>query len=183
MNDMNDAIRGFENCLGRRLRALVGCDRGQDVAEMAIVLPFLLVIMLGVVEFGSMFGAQQTLTSIGREGANIAARGASLDTVNALVLESGSEIDLETKGGAISSLIVVQDSVPRIVQQVTSAGYATMSHLGQQGDPAAGLGQVAGDEGASFYVVEVFYAPGDVTPLRRLLGESVPETLYSRAVF
>lgn len=180
---MNSVTRGPGGRLPRLLRALVRCERGQDVAEMAIVLPFLMVIALGVVEFGSMFGEQQTLTSIGREGANMAARGTPLDTVNALVLENGSEISLATKGGTISSLVVVQDSVPRIVKQVTSSGYGAMSHLGQQGQPAAGLTQVAADEGASFYVVEVFYVPGDVTPLRRMLGSSVPDTLYSRAIF
>lgn len=167
----------------RRLRKLAGCERGQDVAEMAMVLPFLLVIVLGVVEFGSIFSAQHTLTSIGREGANMAARGAPLDTVNALVMESGAELQLATHGGAISTRVVVDTSGPVVAEQVASPGYAMVSRVGQVDDVAAGMSPVADDEGASFYVVELFYVHADRTPLRRFLGGSVPDTLYTRAVF
>lgn len=169
--------------LWRRTRELAACERGQDVAEMAIVLPFLLVIVLGVVEFGTIFGRQHTLTSLGREGANIAARGEPLDAVTVLTLESGTQIELATRGGVVSSRVVIEDGVPVIVEQVPSPGYGGLSRLGGEDDPAPALSQVAGDEGASFYVVEVFLMHESRTPLRRLLGDGVPDTLYSRAVF
>ena len=165
------------------LRRLVRCERGQDVAEMAMVLPFLLVVVLGVVEFGTMFGAQHTLTSLGREGANIAARGASLDTVTALMLETGQEIGLATQGGVVSSLVQVIDGEPVVMEQVASEGHEGRSRLGAVADTAVGLDRVRGDEGASFYVVELFYAHEEQTPLRNLLGGGVPDTLYSRAIF
>ncbi|MFQ5528800.1 MAG: TadE/TadG family type IV pilus assembly protein [Gemmatimonadota bacterium] len=158
-------------------------DSGQEIAEMALILPFLLLLVLGIVEFGSIFGTSHSLTSLGREGANIAARGAPLDTVNALMLENGSEIDLAGHGGSITSRVVVQDSVPTIQDQVATDGYTDQSRLGRPGQPAEGLTRLAGAEGASFYVVELFYDYDDRTPLRRLLGSTVPEVLYSRAVF
>lgn len=150
---------------------------------MAMVLPLLLVIALGIVEFGSMFGTSQTLTSLGREGANIAARGAPLDTVNVLMLENGAEIDLAGQGGSIVSRVVVVDSVPTVQEQAATGTYAGQSRIGNPGQPAAGLDQLNGAEGASFYVVELFYVYNDRTPLRRAFGNTVPDVLYSRAIF
>lgn len=148
-----------------------------------MVLPFLLVLALGIVEFGSMFGTSHTLTSLGREGANIAARGAPLDTVNALMLENGAEIDLVNKGGSIVSRVVIQDSVPTIAEQVATGDYSGLSRIGDQGEPATGLDQLVGAEGISFYVVELFYVYEDRTPLARAFGNFVPDIIYSRAVF
>ena len=153
------------------------------MAEMAIVLPFLLILVLGIVEFGSMFSTSHTLTSLGREGANIAARGASLDTVNALVLENGSEIHLTEFGGVISSQVVVEDSVPTITSQAATEYYGGLSRLGNLNDAARGMESMAGAEGVSFRVVEIFYVPNRRTPLRALMNATVPDTLYSRAVF
>ncbi|MFQ5528797.1 MAG: TadE/TadG family type IV pilus assembly protein [Gemmatimonadota bacterium] len=167
----------------RVVRRILRDESGQDLAETAIILPFLLVLALGVVEFGSVFGTSHTLTSLGREGANIAARGAPLDTVNALMLENGAEINLMSHGGSITSRIVVQDSVPTIAAQGATDTYAGRSRLGNPGEPAAGLSSLAGAEGASFYVVELFYVYDDRTPLGSILKTSVPDTLYTRAVF
>lgn len=150
---------------------------------MAMILPFLLVLILGIVEFGSLFGASHTLTSIAREGANIASRGAPLDTVNALMLEIGAEVDLAGHGGAITSLVVIQDSVPEVREQAKSATYKGLSRLGNIGEPAAGLDDLVGAEGVGFYVVELFYGYDEKTPLRRVFGTAVPDTLYSRAIF
>jgi Flp pilus assembly protein TadG len=48
-------------------------DRGQAVVEFALVLPFLLLLALGVVEFGRAWMTMNILTSAAREGARIAA--------------------------------------------------------------------------------------------------------------
>jgi hypothetical protein len=160
------------------------CDEaGQELAETAMILPFLLVLALGIVEFGSVFGTAHTLTSLGREGANIAARGAPLDTVNVLMLENGQEIDLAGQGGSITSRVVVQDSVPTIAAQGATNMYTGRSRLGNLGEPAVGLTSLADAEGASFFVVELFYVYEDKTPLGTILDSAVPDTLYSRAIF
>jgi len=175
-------VRGASPAL-EQIRRVIGDESGQEIVEMAMVLPFLLVVVLGIVEFGSMFGTSHTLTSLGREGANIAARGAPLDTVNALMLENGSEIDLINKGGSIVSRVVVQDSVPTIAEQVATGDYAGQSRIGDPGEPATGLNELVGAEGVSFYVVELFYVYEDRTPLGRAFGILVPEEIYSRAIF
>jgi Flp pilus assembly protein TadG len=47
--------------------------RGQSVVEFALVVPLLLLIILGIVEFSRMFETLNVLTSAAREGARVAA--------------------------------------------------------------------------------------------------------------
>ncbi|MEW5920469.1 MAG: TadE family protein [Bacillota bacterium] len=52
-------------------------EEGQSLVEMALVLPFLLLILLGIVQFGFVFSGQIALSSAAREGARLAATGAA----------------------------------------------------------------------------------------------------------
>ena len=44
-------------------------ERGAALVELAIVLPFLLLLLMGMIEFGLLFYNQQVLTNSSREGA------------------------------------------------------------------------------------------------------------------
>ena len=48
-------------------------DKGQAMAEMAVVLPVLLFLILGIIQFGIVFNNYMTLTDAVREGARTAA--------------------------------------------------------------------------------------------------------------
>ncbi|NIH65555.1 Flp pilus assembly protein TadG, partial [Modestobacter marinus] len=50
---------------GQRLLA----ERGAAIVEFALVLPVLLVLLLGIVEYSLAFNAQATLSAAAREGA------------------------------------------------------------------------------------------------------------------
>jgi TadE-like protein len=50
-------------------------DRGAAAVETAIVLPLLLMLIFGLIDFGRMLNAQITLTEAAREGARAAALG------------------------------------------------------------------------------------------------------------
>ena len=44
-------------------------ERGAAVVEFAIVLPFLMLLLIGIIELGLLFYNQQVLTNASREGA------------------------------------------------------------------------------------------------------------------
>lgn len=52
-------------------------DRGAAAVEFALILPLLLLIIFGVIDFGRMLNAQVTLTQAAREGGRLAALGQS----------------------------------------------------------------------------------------------------------
>ena len=56
--------------MNRKLR-LFKSEKGQSLVEFALVLPVLMMILLGIIEFGWLFNAQITLTSAAREGARV----------------------------------------------------------------------------------------------------------------
>lgn len=56
------------NRLGRQVTS----ERGAELIEFALILPLLLLIMLGIVDFGFMFQRYEVLTNAAREGARIA---------------------------------------------------------------------------------------------------------------
>jgi len=61
--------------LRSRLLPSGGVDRGATAVEFALLLPLLLVIVLGIVDFGRALNAQITLTQAAREGVRLAALG------------------------------------------------------------------------------------------------------------
>ena len=48
-------------------------DRGATLVELALVLPILVLLVFGIVEFGRAYNAQVTLTHAAREGARVLA--------------------------------------------------------------------------------------------------------------
>lgn len=49
--------------------------RGQALVEFALILPLLMVLLFGIVEFGRAWNAKQVLTDAAREGARLAVLG------------------------------------------------------------------------------------------------------------
>jgi hypothetical protein len=60
---------------------------GAAAVEFALVLPFLLLLMLGVYEFARALQAQMILTNVSREGASLASR-SSLEYTNQQIMNS-----------------------------------------------------------------------------------------------
>jgi Flp pilus assembly protein TadG len=58
-----------------RLSGRIARDRGAAAVEFALVLPLLLLIVFGIIDFGRALNAQITLTQAAREGARLAALG------------------------------------------------------------------------------------------------------------
>ncbi len=82
-------------------------DRGQSMTEFAIVLPILVVLLFGILQFGILFNNYVTLTDAARAGARAAAvsRQASdpVGTATAAVQASASDLNLANLGVSVSS--------------------------------------------------------------------------------
>jgi len=57
----------------RHLRRRVRSERGAELIEFALTLPLLLLLVLGIIEFGFLFQEYEVVTNSAREGARLAA--------------------------------------------------------------------------------------------------------------
>jgi hypothetical protein len=71
----------------RRLRRRWSADEGAEVIEFAIVAPLMLLIVLGIMDFGLLFQRYHVLTNAAREGARLAALGYANPDVEARVVQ------------------------------------------------------------------------------------------------
>jgi Flp pilus assembly protein TadG len=69
-----NAQRNCRAVAGRAAAALWKCDVAAELAEFALVLPFVIVIFVGIFDFGSAFTLRDKLTNGVREGARLAIR-------------------------------------------------------------------------------------------------------------
>lgn len=60
-------------------------ERGQGLVEFALVLPMLLMVVFAIVEFGVLYQRNVMLTNASREGARVAAVGATTAEIQARV--------------------------------------------------------------------------------------------------
>ncbi len=79
--------------------------KGQTIVEFALILPILLLILLGILEFGRIFSAWMSITHASREGARDAALG-------------GTTLQVEERIDAVSAGL----NPARIVVLVTPSG-------------------------------------------------------------
>lgn len=70
-------------------------QRGQSLVELAIVLPILLLLLLGIVEFGRVYSVQLMLDNASREGVRLGVVGASDEQIVAKVREIIMGVDDE----------------------------------------------------------------------------------------
>ncbi len=70
-------------------------QRGQAVVEFALILPILLLLVFGIIEFGRIFYSYLEVTQAAREGARLGAVGGSDQEIVALVRDVAVGLDDE----------------------------------------------------------------------------------------
>jgi Flp pilus assembly protein TadG len=75
--------------MGERSRG----ERGASVVEFALVVPLLLVLVLGIVEFGHAFQVQGSLSAAAREGARVMALQSNPAAARAAVRDAAPTLD------------------------------------------------------------------------------------------
>lgn len=68
-------------------------DRGQTLVEFALILPVLLLLVIGMMDFGLIINQHMIMAEAAREGARSAALGGSNGTVITVVKTAASQID------------------------------------------------------------------------------------------
>jgi hypothetical protein len=166
-----------------RWRAAAGEERGTALVEFALVGSILMMMVLGVIEYGNLYSAAHTLSSLSREGANLASRGATLQEAVNNVMSNGSDIDLATQGGAIASRIAVRNGTAMVEEQFASTGYANSSRLGAAGGPAQNVQRWGLQEGQIVYAMEILFTYDALTPFEGMFGIGIPDQLYEIGIF
>jgi len=185
------------------------CSSGQSIVEFSIILPLVLVLVLGVVEFSWELLDLHVVTKLTREGSNLISRDTSLLAAGtALANMSSKPVDFSNGSKMIFSVIKtgVTTGTSNFGKQIiyqryefgtlsaTSAlGYTSGSFGGPpefqavNADSNTGL-QVTNlpaslvGTGGMIYVTEIFTKHALITPWDRF-GFKLPETLYSIAYF
>ncbi|PKM44519.1 MAG: pilus assembly protein TadG [Firmicutes bacterium HGW-Firmicutes-8] len=70
-------------------------EQGQAIVEMALVLPILLMLIFGIVEFGRILNTYMIVTDLSREGARKGAVGGTDGEIGATVRNNAAAADLE----------------------------------------------------------------------------------------
>jgi TadE-like protein len=65
-------LAGLSRAMGRAERTQLGGDRGSQLLEVALVLPLLLILAVGILDFGTAYNLKQILNNAAREGARMA---------------------------------------------------------------------------------------------------------------
>jgi Flp pilus assembly protein TadG len=80
--------------------------RGQSLIEFALIMPFVLVVALGVVEVGYALLDQHVVTKLTREGSNLISRDVAInDAVTAMRSMSTRPVDFNTRSRMIFSVL------------------------------------------------------------------------------
>ncbi len=74
----------------RRLRARLADQRGAALVEFAVILPLLILLVFGTIEFGRAYNAKVTLTHAAREGVRELAITADFDAAAAVATDAAS---------------------------------------------------------------------------------------------
>ena len=171
-----------------------GEERGQALVEFALLLPLLLLLILGVVEFSFVWNSRNTVLFASRDGSMLAAEGGSLPGTDCLVLDR-IERDIvsparairvqevwiywaDKNGGQIGSFLNVYDrsgsttcdlggSTITVPYTLTTAGYPEASRC----DVLAGCG--GPHTGVDTVGVRITYEHRWLTSFAQLTGPGV----------
>lgn len=169
-----------------RINKVFSGHKGSAFVELAIVLPLLVLLALGVFDFARAIHAKNMITNMSREGANLASRTTTngTDIMNAIAYTS-QPLDM-TNNGAIY-ITEVQgktdegSTLPKIISQSSWRGKTSPpSKIGSSiGSTAKNLNALNLADGETVHAVEVYYHYHSL--FYNYLG--LDKQLYSMSVF
>jgi hypothetical protein len=172
-------------------------DSGQALVEAALIVPMLLVLGLGAIDFARAMYYVQIMKNLTAEGSSLASRDASpAQTAQVVVTDAGSNLDLVSKGCVIVSAVTNTGSGASPMQVTAQASRGTCTGLSSKigcfpPPGSCGPATLPAEAAAalqvnqSVFVTEIYYSFTSVTPLGSLLsnGNLLPRQLYDAAYF
>ena len=126
----------------RVLRILRG-EAGQSLAELALALPILMAVVIGIFEFGRAWNVRQTVTHAAREAARLAViRTSSSDDIEAVIEDRLSAAALDPEQATVS--VTGMGGLPGTATTIEVSYPYTFSFLGPVVDLLNGDEEVAG---------------------------------------
>lgn len=77
------------------IQSLRSSERGQALIELALALPILLLVLMGIVEFGRIFHANIVVEQAARAGSRVATVNSSLAAIQSAVLNAGGSVSID----------------------------------------------------------------------------------------
>ena len=162
-----------------RLAAKLSDVAGQSMVELALVLPLLVLLVLGVFDFSRAIQANNIITNMSREGANLAARStiAPQDIMNSLA-STAQPLSMDTNGTMYLTQVTGVNGVPT-VQPYSVWGNTADGRDSRisQANVSEALGAITIANGDSVYIFEVLYTYNSI------FAQSFSGTLYSVTIF
>jgi Flp pilus assembly protein TadG len=78
------------------------CDRGSNAVELALLLPILILLLFGIIEFGRGYNAKITLTHAARESVRVYSLDTGDHVAAAQTAAGGLPVSVTTTGGPCS---------------------------------------------------------------------------------
>ena len=177
-------MKPFVNC-----RSRLSSRSGQALVEFTFVAATLLLLFFGLIDFCRAISVRQVITSLSREGSNLASRNTSLSNSIAAVLAASDPLNITNNGRIFISVVINTNGTPWVADQMTFGGISTNnntdSKIGHPGGPAKmpvtnpSLPQL----NQTIYVTEIYYSFEAVTPVGKVLNFALPPRLYDAAYF
>jgi hypothetical protein len=186
--------------------------RGQSLVELAFIMPLMVIVALGVIEFGYALLDQHVVTKLTREGSNLISRDTTIDdAITAMSSMQTRPVNFSTQSRVIFSVlrkvsttgapnydqvILYQrrefGSLTGVASALSMVGSGTFggapNYVAQNSDTNTGLrisnlpAYLDVTRGGLVYVTEIYTTHTLLTPLDRF-GLTVPNRLYSIAYF
>jgi Flp pilus assembly protein TadG len=177
----------------KTLRNLRDCRRdrsGQALVEFMFVASILLLLLFGLIDFCRALSVRQVITSLTREGSNLASRGTTMSDAVDAVVASAAPLDIDTASGKVIITAVINvNGAFTITNQVSRGLLTATSKIGTGvGAPVSttwipNTAVPIPKANKIVYVTEVFYDFKAVTPIGAFLNFTMPSPLYDVAYF
>lgn len=94
-------------------------EKGQSLVEFALILPILLIIVFGIIDFGWLFYNQSSLNNCAREGARFAVVNASQITAEQMITDHVLAVSPPSIKTGMVVTVVWSDTATRLQGDVT----------------------------------------------------------------